>query len=677
MSRQTGRNVRRTLASKGVWKSFSLILMAALGSGAASLPEAPILRAGSAFLNAGIASVRAAEPSETVAPTLGVPNWDATLADAVGRGTPENPFVISIPKGNYLFDAETAASEELYVSNTNLANPKKVGLTIRGLKNAVVDFNGSEIWTRGPLLSLVVEDCENVVVKNVKFDSICPAMAQTEIVRNDENGIVLRPDPTISASIENGAVIFAGDGWRGAATFGIAFDPKTARTLHGVADVGTNFSGATINEDGNVVCPNWRDDRLAVGTILVLRPLTFHLAGVFVNRCKNFEMRNVDIYYAPAKAIVAQRCENLVFNAVSIKRRENDFYGGILRNVPNSRYYTANADAIHISCCKGKVVVENGLYEAMFDDAINVHGIYVKATKKINATTVEFRYPHSEASGFEWAVPGDEICFVNTRTMERFPGRPLTVESLRPVDAPTLHGANRYEITFREPIPEGVVFDELCALENLTQTPEVVYRKNVIRNNRARGALFSTTKSVRIEENLFDHISGTALLFCGDANGWFESGPCRDVAIKNNRFVNCMTAFYQFCEAPISIYPVVPGLDEQRELYDGGSENAFLIENNVFETFDRPILYALSTDGITFKNNVVKRNDDYAPVAGGRAPFVFDKANRIRIFDNVFEGENAASGAGFDPKRDVDYRRSPEGGLRFSADEPFGDDAAR
>ncbi|CEN52528.1 hypothetical protein CCAN11_2470038 [Capnocytophaga canimorsus] len=69
-------------------------------------------------------------------------------------------------------------------------------------------------------------------------------------------------------------------------------------------------------------------------------------------------------------------------------------------------------------------------------------------------------------------------------------------------------------------------------IENLTWTPEVIFKNNIVRNNRARGALFSTPKKVICEENTFDHTHGTAILLCGDCNGWFETGACREVIIR-------------------------------------------------------------------------------------------------------------------------------------------------
>lgn len=150
-------------------------------------------------------------------------------------------------------------------------------------------------------------------------------------------------------------------------------------------------------------------------------------------------------------------------------------------------------------------------------------------------------------------------------------------------------------------------------IENLTWTPKVVFSGNIIRNNRARGALFSTPRKTIVENNLFDHTSGTAILLCGDCNGWYETGSCKNVVIRNNRFINALTSLFQFTNAIISIYPEIPNLQGQKGYFHGGTNGKIIIENNIFETFDSPILYAKSVNGLIFRKNKILKNTQYKP----------------------------------------------------------------
>lgn len=165
----------------------------------------------------------------------------------------------------------------------------------------------------------------------------------------------------------------------------------------------------------------------------------------------------------------------------------------------------------------------------------------------------------------------------------------------------------------------------------------MLFADNVIRNNRARGALFSTPRRTVVEDNLFDHTSGTAILLCGDCNGWYETGACRDVTIRRNRFVNALTSMYQFTNAVISIYPEIPDLPGQKQYFHSG----IVIEDNEFDTFDMPILYAKSVDGLVFRRNVVRQNSDYGQMHWNTHRFLFE-----RVANDVIEGNDFRGGAG-------------------------------
>ena len=223
----------------------------------------------------------------------------------------------------------------------------------------------------------------------------------------------------------------------------------------------------------------------------------------------------------------------------------------------------------------------------MADDAINVHGTYLRVTRRMDDHTLHARYMHPQAWGFKWGEPGDSVQFVESERMETVGNHIHTIRSIKPIDQ-TETGAKVFEITFADTLPAEISEAGKYGMENLTWTPEVVFADNIVRNNRARGALFSTPRRVVCENNLFDHPHGTAILLCGDCNGWYETGACKEVTIRNNTFVNALAGSYQFTNAVISIYPEIPDLDGQERLFHSG----IVVEDNLFEIFDHPLLYA-------------------------------------------------------------------------------------
>ena len=113
---------------------------------------------------------------------------------------------------------------------------------------------------------------------------------------------------------------------------------------------------------------------------------------------------------------------------------------------------------------------------------------------------------------------------------------------------------------------------------------------------------------------------------------------CRNVLIRNNRFINALTNMFQFTEAVISIYPEIPDLEHQKKYFHGGKgEKGVVIEDNYFETFDRPVLFAKSIDGLVFKNNVIRQNTDYPAFHHNKTRFRLLHTRNVKIEKNNFE----------------------------------------
>lgn len=65
--------------------------------------------------------------------------------------------------------------------------------------------------------------------------------------------------------------------------------------------------------------------------------------------------------------------------------------------------------------------------------------------------------------------------------------------------------------------------------------------------------------------------------------------------------------------------------------FHGGKPGAIQITDNEFETFDLPILYAKSVDGLVFKRNRIHTNTDYKPFHWNQNRFLLEKVNRVEI----------------------------------------------
>lgn len=524
---------------------------------------------------------------------------------------PGDKVVMTFEKGTYNFHAEKMDNYEVYISNHDQHKQRKVAFWFDGFENLTFDGGGANFVFHGRLVPFVLINSRNCEFKDFSIDFAQPQIAQVEIVKNNgEGGIDFRPAPWVDGFITpDGRFAHRGEGWEETPTTGIAFERKTRRIVYNTADLIVNTAGVTKDEQNVWHAPRWIDDRLVDGTVVALRSYGRPCPGIVLAESVNTHLKKINVHYAEGMGLVAQRCTNI----------ELDKFNVCLRGNSDKRYFTTQADATHFSQCRGVIMSEGGLYEGMMDDAINVHGIYLEVKERIDNRTLRCSYSHGQTWGFAWGNSGDIISIVRSATMDELPFR-TAIAAIRDAAKPAAAtspadflGTREFVITFTDDLPEEIGRGERYGIENLTWTPEVYFARNLIRNNRARGALFSSPRYTLCEQNVFDHTSGAAIVLCGDCNGWYESGAVRDLVIRDNEFIDALTSLYQFTNAVISIYPEIPKFGEQKGYFHGAEKNSILIENNLFKTFDAPLLYAKSVRGLTYRNNRVKQTYEYAP----------------------------------------------------------------
>ncbi len=544
---------------------------------------------------------------------------------------------IKFPKGRYDFYEEGTFEKEYYISNHDQNNPKKVVFPIESLKNIIFDGSGSTLMFHGTMIPFALVETKNIAIKNLSVDFPLPHLRQLNVlsVNKDQQYFDAEIVPKGDYEIKNNKITFIGENFLYTPTMAMAFD-ENHRLSYNRQDLSFNPSKIEKVSDNVIRVYQFQNKETKPGERFVLRSWHRPTPSVFISLAENTQLYNVKIHYANGMGLLAQMSTNITL----------DKFGVCLKGKKDDRYFTAQADATHFSGCRGTIKSTNGLYEGMADDAINVHGTYLKINQRINPNTIHASYMHSQTYGFTWGFAGDTVQFIESTKMEHL-SQQNTIKSIRAIDKPTTLGAKTFEIEFTNPLPEEFTDNGEFGIENLTWTPKVIFSNNTVRNNRARGALFSTPKEVICENNFFDHTHGTAILLCGDCRGWFETGACRKVIIRNNRFLNALTANYQFTNAVISIYPEIHNLKEQKKYFHSG----VIIENNTFETFDIPILYAKSIDGLTFKNNKIIYNQDFKPFHWNKHTFFFERVNNVLLENNHYSKP-------FDKSKDIRMENS-------------------
>ena len=526
--------------------------------------------------------------------------------------TKAHPVLVFAP-GRYDFWPQYSDERQYFESNTDVIPLRRCPILILQQQNLTIDGQGSDFIYHDREQPFTIDSSMGVTLKNVNIDWDIPLTAQAEVVEATGSYIDLAINTAESPYvIENGKVVFTGEGWKSQWWDAMEFDGTTHLIVPNTADgcLGDGFDGYTaVKLNNGLVRLKYAFKRLpAVGNYLVLRHSARDHAGIFINRSVNTRIEHVNIYHTAGLGILSQYAENLYFKDV-----------WCVPNAAKNRYFCGHDDGLHFSNCKGQIEVDSCRFAALMDDPINVHGTAVQVIKKISPSKLLCKFMHNQSIGFYWAQKGDSIGLIENETMATI--------GYAVADQFTKLDSVLFELSFSAPLPEALQVGN--ALENLTWTPAVHIQNSYFGSNRARGILVTTPRKVVIENNVFE-TSGSAILIAGDANGWFESGAVNDVLISNNTFKPaCLTSIYQFCEGIISIYPEIPKLDAQKPFHRN-----ITITHNTFNPFDYPVLYAKSTQGLYFTNNIIIHSTQFTPFHPRKSMITLQACTHVTITGN-------------------------------------------
>lgn len=481
-------------------------------------------------------------------------------------------ILLTLEKGIYNFYTENATTKTYYISNTSSETEcpdktKHIGLLFDNAKNITLDCGGSTFIFHGKFTQIVFDNAENITVKNLVTDWSRPTMTELELTNKDEGFSDFKINEDCSYEIRNGRVIWAGRQFEytSGPTQIVPTDRATTRRVDEI-----RYSKA---EDlgGNVIrfydC-NHKD--ASVGDIFQVRDGIRDEVGFFAVNSKNIVFENVTAHYMHGLGFVGQYTENITldrFNTVPNKEK--------------NRTCSCFADSIHISGCKGKITVKNSYFDGTHDDIMNVHGTDLPITEIIDKNKVKVRFSHPQTYGFNAFYKGDEIVFIDERTL-------LPIGYGRISEA-LMISEREMVLTTEEPLPCGV--KEKTAIDNLTWQPEVLFENNTITRDPTRGILISSGGKTVVKNNRFIRTSMSAILIAFDARSWYESGKVNDVLIEGNIFEEC-------CGPVINIAPETNEFEDGRYVH----ENIRII-NNKFILSDNRVLFARSTDGLVFEEN--------------------------------------------------------------------------
>lgn len=527
----------------------------------------------------GYSNLEAADTVVKVNSKSGADNQNVYEAVQRASSNKGKPVTIKLHPGVYDFSRSESLEKLYYVSNTTSEsenpNPvKHIALLLKDLKNVTLDGCGSTLLMTGEMTSFVLDNCKNIVLKNFNIDNSNPTQTECTVKEVGEDYLIVEVHPTSQYKIENGKLIWYGDGW--------SFSGGIAQSYDVVKDV-TWRSWSPM--DGLTKAVELRQNLLYLqyekkpqarpGIVFQMRDGIRDEVCGFINRSENIRLENVNFYYLGNFGVVSQYSENINFDHCNFMPKSG-----------SGRTNAGFADFVHVSGCKGKVRISNCNFSGAHDDPINVHGTHLKVVEYLDEKTIKVRFMHHQTYGFEAFFKGDEVELVNAESL-------CKVWSGKIADA-RLVNPREMVLSLNKEIPASVNNLSNVVIENVTWTPEVEITGNRFSRIPTRGVLLTTRKKSLIENNVFYGMQMSAILVADDAMSWYESGPVHNLTIRKNTFLQCGG-------------PVILIAPEYKK-YEGSVHKHILIEENVFES-DNPGVSAISAkgvDGLVIRDNYYK-----------------------------------------------------------------------
>lgn len=505
----------------------------------------------------------------------------------------ENPKTKSLllEKGNYVFLSKYAQERELYITNTisdkeyseeDKKHIHKIALDLKGINDLEIDFNNSTIILDGVMTNIVIENCQNIILKNLTIETVQPNVHKITILKSSPFYVTFKIDETSNYKEENGEYYWYGTDYKLGFTeyknTG-AWVPtaKPSNYSHLVRNGSHPFFGISSIKE---IAPRTFKARYIVpkdfemGQVFYIYPKPKKNVGVFVDGSKNVKLENITQRFNYSLGFVAQNSENISLEKSDFSPRE-----------ASEVDFGSLAGCIQISMCRGNVSIKNCNFSSSGDDCCNIHGIYFKILEAQGDEMV-VGFGHRRTYGFNPLRVNDTICFIDPKTlMELGTSKILQSEMV-----------DKYRIklklsTRNNPIGVGGVIDDVSAC------PDFEFCENSLNRISTRGVLATTRGRILIENNKFLNTGMSGIFVSNDALTWFESGQVKSMMIRGNAFMNCE-------DNAILIAP------ENRRFGGFVHENIF-IENNLFVLNSIHALNVNSSKNIIMRNNVYKGKSSF------------------------------------------------------------------
>lgn len=532
------------------------------------------------------------------------------IADKYGNAENFSEALVEITKGmnngdvlefsnkEYHFYRDFSESREIHMTNTDsFKNPVKYfGLLFENLEDITINGNGATFCIHGDMCSLGILNCKNVKLINFTIKYINPSNAEL-VVKNVKGKTVTYSIPEDTEwRVDGKNVIFSDtspfsnekywefkndeNSWNSVCHS----DLNVYRTLHFKAPFAKVKEVKSLS-NSELQIKYKRRRKFKIGDAYTFsQNKNRNTCGIFVNECEGVSAENIEVNYLAGFGWLSQMCKDVSFTNVKFKPCKN-------------HHVSAFADLIHICGCKGNVTVDKCFFSHPHDDAINIHGAFLRFNEKLDNNTAVFEFVHNQQGGYRAFFEGDKVQLYYRSNLQEL-GKELTVKkTVDDIDNKLV------TVTFNEELPNDIEAKKLgqsnVVLENISYCPNVEVKNSEFVAIPTRGILCSTAGKVRIHDNTFNHVAMAHIFISNDAADWYESGPCRDVEIYSNKFILNERLQLEQLDAPaVLVKPITLGRRVTKPIHKN-----IKIYSNYFKVGRDKSIKAIGVDGIDVYGN--------------------------------------------------------------------------
>ena len=290
----------------------------------------------------------------------------------------------------------------------------------------------------------------------------------------------------------------------------------------------------------------------------------------YLEDSKNISFENVTVLRGAGFGILATLTENIHIDGCSF-------------SIPEERKSTeiisVTADLIHFMHCSGTVLIENSVFEDCLDDAVNIHGQYMRIKKLLSENSAEVEFCHQSHACRTLYKKGDFLTVSDSETM-------LEKGSVTVISESQICDGGNLSVTFSENI--NGVLSPGDYLENPSRMPVIIFRNNSV--SRCPHIRISSSKYMEVSHNYLN-LGGTGVYIADLFSYWFESGRVHSVLIEKNRFEDS------------TVHGTAAGIEITSSRPGGYRHENITIRDNTFKMQKSFAIYAENVDNLTLKNN--------------------------------------------------------------------------